>query len=133
MEETMKPIRPLGISILSWLHILGGAGAGIAMLFLGSQSANPEAQESVAATGISSGLPVFVAVLLCALSFACGVGMWTGRLWGWYLGSFYWMYTILKSVNALIPMPSLGSQCRSMKSQTCRTAQFTTTSHTEFV
>jgi hypothetical protein len=101
METETKAIRPLGIAILSWLHMIGGA-VGVTALFL----ANAKAQEAVAATGMSADLVTCVAVLFCAFSFACGVGMWMGRIWGWYLGSFYWMYSLLTSVNALIPMPS---------------------------
>jgi hypothetical protein len=107
MEETTKPIRPLGIAILSWLHIIGGA-SGAAVLLLMCYSANPNSHEALATTGMSAGV-TFVAGLSFALSFICGVGLWTGRLWGWYLGSFSWIYSALDSLNALIPMPSLTS------------------------
>ena len=35
--------------------------------------------------------------------------MWKGRRWGWYLGSFYYMYSIVRNANALITIPILMS------------------------
>ena len=40
--------------------------------------------------------------------------MWKGKRWGWYLGSFYYLYSVVLNANALITVPIL---MRSMSAQ----------------
>ena len=52
---------------------------------------------------------LFVACILviAGLGIASGIGMWKGKKWGWYLGSFYYMYSIVTNANAFITIPML--------------------------
>jgi hypothetical protein len=101
MEDT-RPIRPLGVSILSWLDIIAGAGGAIAVLLMIFHRTAPRVQEFFAATGISPSLTILYILLICSLALISGIGMWTGRRWAWYLGSFIWLYSIIRSLNALV-------------------------------
>ncbi len=89
MEERK---RPIGISILSFLFIVGGVGGVIAFLLGIGSLDNPNAKQSLSMFGLT---PIKLVVLLSVLggfSVAAGIGMWIGRKWGWYLGSLYCMY-----------------------------------------
>ncbi len=75
--------RPVGVSILAALHLVGG------VLLFGAQFlvfANLEAiEESLRVIGISPVLLIIGATFLALLSIASGVGMWMGTKWGWWL------------------------------------------------
>jgi hypothetical protein len=36
--------------------------------------------------------------------------MWLGKTWGWWLGTFYYVYSIFRNANALITIPALVEQ-----------------------
>ena len=93
MEERK---RPNGISILSVLHILAVVIGAII----------------VTITMMRGQTPAWIVVAFLftfALALASGIGMWKGRKWGWYLGTFYYLYEIVRNVNVLISIPTLIS------------------------
>ncbi len=102
-EKELKPGRPLGISIFAWLDIIGGVlGVPITafVVFFFAKSIN--GRHFLAGLGISPELLFVYLMVLCVLAIASGVGMWSGKRWGWYLGSFFCVYNIVRDVNALI-------------------------------
>jgi predicted small integral membrane protein len=102
--------RPVGISILSVLHFIGGIGAIAMAAFFLVMLQKPQFAEKFSAIGIPVPLLVAAIVFLGVLGLASSVGMWRGARWGWYLGSFYYAYSILLNVNALL---SIGNLFRS--------------------
>lgn len=94
--------RPVGISILSILHVFGGALL-LAFVAVGLiLRTDTKFTESLAAVGIPLPLLLFAFGFLAILNIVSGVAMWRGATWGWYLGSFYCAYAIFRNVNALI-------------------------------
>ena len=93
--------RPIGVSILSVLHFISALGffgvAVFALLWL----RDPKIVEKMAASGFP--VPLFIAAMVVSaiLAFATTVGMWSGAPWGWYLGSFWYAYSIVVNVSAL--------------------------------
>jgi hypothetical protein len=105
MEEKK---RPVGTSILAVIHIAGGILGAIVTVFLVNQlGKNPEAHHGLAALGLPPALLIVAIVFIFGLGIASGIGMWKGRKWGWYLGSFYYMYSIIRNLNALVTIPML--------------------------
>jgi hypothetical protein len=49
-------------------------------------------------------------LFLAILAIASGVGMWTGAKWGWYLGSFYYMYSVIRCIFAIVNVYLLFDQ-----------------------
>ena len=97
--------RPIGISILSVLYILGGLAILVMQLFL--SGAISEGMESIGISGLYS---LFAIGFLGFLGLSAGIGMWTGKRWGWYLGTFYLLYSVARSTNAILMIPSLVEQ-----------------------
>jgi len=103
--------RPKGITILGWLHLIGGALMPIAIVFLAvAMNRYPEGASSLARFGFPQFLIYFGMVIIGALCLSSGIGMLKGKQWGWYLGSFYYVYSILKDTNALLLIPSMMSK-----------------------
>jgi hypothetical protein len=91
--------RPIGVSILAVLHLVGGVGLvamQVWMLF---------DYERIAAGMSEVGIPptlLFIGVLLLAvLGLASGIGMWIGTKWGWWCATFYYTYGLTRNFNAL--------------------------------
>lgn len=108
MEERK---RPVGIVVLSVLHITGGILGGLIVLalmirFAGDKELNRALDES----GIPPALLIVGIIVLFSLAIASGFGMWRGAKWGWYLGSFYYLYGIARNLNALLMVVMLMSQ-----------------------
>jgi hypothetical protein len=90
--------RPLGIAILSWLHLLAGG-------FFVFATCVPLWQ-LMAGEENRTGLPYWFQILLAAfmtlLAGSSSVGMWRGARWGWWLGALYYVWSAL-GVVAEIP------------------------------
>lgn len=100
--------RPVGIAILSWLHIAGAAiGSVVVLVFVPKIKGEPEALRALTTIGVPPVLLLVGIVFLLVLTGASGIGMWTGRRWGWFLGAFYYAYGIVRNLNALIAIPRL--------------------------
>lgn len=100
--------RPGGISILAVLHFIGG------ILLFGTQFllfANLQAmEESLHAIGIPPVLLIIGVMFLAVLAIASGVGMWMGAKWGWWLASFYYVYSIFREGSALPTVVAMANQ-----------------------
>lgn len=103
--------RPLGITLLAVLHFTGGLGLMIVLIILLATSLdNPQLQEVFARLGVPIPLLIAGILLLSALGIASSIGMWRGARWGWHLGSFYYVYSILRNVSAMFLMSDLVSR-----------------------
>jgi len=102
--------RPRGISILSVFHIAGGVFRVIVAIYLVAQfSKNPEVQQRIAMLDLPPALFVITTIFISSLAIASGIGMWKGRQWGWYLGSFYHLYIVARNANAFATIAMLMS------------------------
>ncbi len=100
--------RPVGVSILSALMLLSGV-AMAGLLFFAAFFMDWKGRESQLATAAATiGAPVSMligsVVFLAALAIEAGFGMWQGRRWGWWLGSFWFVYAIFRNANALLKL-----------------------------
>jgi hypothetical protein len=92
--------RPIGVSILAVLHLIGGALVFAFEIFA-------FANRGTLVNGLEEiGIPpivLFVALTFVAvLILASGVGMWLGTKWGWWLASFYYAHTVLRNAFAVL-------------------------------
>lgn len=100
--------RPTGVSILAALHLVGG-GLLFGVQFL--MFANLEAmEESLRSIGIPPVLLIVGVMFLAILAIASGVGMWLGTKWGWWLASFYYVYSIFRNGSALFTVIAMADQ-----------------------
>ncbi len=60
--------------------------------------------------GFSSILAAISILFLGILGLAGGIGMWSGKKWGWWLGAFYLTYSVARNLNALIMIPEIVEQ-----------------------
>jgi hypothetical protein len=90
--------RPLGVLILSGLHLLVGLlfllmFVLVAWLVFGGRPT-------------SRGLPIWVVLSLFAfiilLALATGVGLWRGSRWGWWLTAFFYVWAALSAVPEVV-------------------------------
>jgi len=97
--------RPVWVSVLAVLHFVGG------FVYLGTQFiflANLNVIEPTLHTfGMTSGLMIFALMVLAILSIASGIGMWIGVKWGWWLGAFYYIYSIFRNASAVLMVISM--------------------------
>lgn len=109
----VKPPRPAGIAILSILAILGGIMiAGLLLYFAVylPPSKRREMGQGVSETlGVAPSLLIAAVVFLGVLGTASGIGMWLGRKWGWWLGSFWYLFATFRNANALFVTYQLSS------------------------
>ena len=91
--------RPLGVTILSVLHLLGGLMILPLLAVLFANSA--EAQKPLQELGLPFEVLVAGVCLLAVNSVFSGIGLFLGRKWGWWLAAFYYVYSIARHGNAL--------------------------------
>jgi len=97
--------RPSGISFLAVLYILG------AILVLGMQIAlGGKTIQSLTTMG-STGIYAFIMIaILSVLQLVAGIGMWTGKKWGWWLGALYLFLAVARAIDSLIAIPFVMKQ-----------------------
>jgi hypothetical protein len=99
--------RPVGVSILTVLALIGAVlmtvaiGFGAIVVFGGDERVR-QAREGLAEMGMPLPLLAVGVIFLAALAWASGIGMWIGSKWGWYCGSFWYAYAIVRNVAALV-------------------------------
>ncbi len=102
--------RPIGISILSVLYIIGGIG-GLGITILNIQALMGDtASQTFDKLGVSSIYVVISFLFLGILVLAGGIGMWCGKKWGWWLGALYLMYSVARNIDALIMIPIVAER-----------------------
>jgi len=97
--------RPIGITILSLLGVIGGLSLLIFSFFLAESLAS-----ATELTGISSIAMRANMAILGSWGLVSGIGMWKGRKWGWWLGATYISYSVLRNANALLTISDISSQ-----------------------
>lgn len=97
--------RPVGVTILAVLNLLGG----LALLLMQTILWN-KLGEGLQSIGISSAVGFAALVFLGVLGVSAGIGMLTGKRWGWWVGAFCLCYSVARNLNALIMIPSLVEQ-----------------------
>lgn len=91
LKKTRK--RPLPILIFAVFHVVGGISI-LSMLFN---------------SGIITGFLFFSLFFLGLLTLFSGIGMWLGKVWGWWVGAFYYLYAVARSLNVLFLL-KIGDQ-----------------------
>jgi hypothetical protein len=92
--------RPIGIWILSGLHLLAGLFFAFAVvLFLQLW----ERFEERLMEGFLW-FVVLVAAVMAAVGLSSGVGLWLGTRWGWWIASFYYVWALLGFVAEFMTM-----------------------------
>ncbi len=105
-----KETRPIGIAILSWLHMISGIfGFFIFILLILLFRNNPEAQNLLSSIGIPPVLLIVAILFILVMTLVSGIGMWKGKKWGWILGSFNYLYEVVRNLYALIMIPAISS------------------------
>ncbi|WP_182870173.1 hypothetical protein [Stieleria mannarensis] len=67
-------------------------------------------EEFLRSVGIPFALLVIGMMFLSILTIASGVGMWMGTKWGWWLASFYYVYSIFRNGSALFTVVTMADQ-----------------------
>jgi hypothetical protein len=108
---TSKPMtpRPLGISLLAGLSILGSVLLAGGCVYL-AISDNTELKANLNTLGIPFSLLWIGIFLLAVIGFVGGIGAWTGKAWGWWLLAFYYVYGIARNANALYSVSVLATE-----------------------
>ncbi|MNZ70063.1 hypothetical protein D3C78_883830 [compost metagenome] len=97
--------RPMGLSLVAILLVLGGAGLLIIQLIAFSKLEEMSSLINVS-NYVLQGAFVFVGLL----GVAAGVGTWIGAKWGWWLALFYFAYAVTRNINVLLTIHNLMDQ-----------------------
>ncbi len=97
--------RPIGITILAILSIFGGIGIIVVQVIFSG-----ELEKVFESHGLSSLATLLNFAILSVWAFAAGIGMWLGRKLGWWLGSLYLSYSVLRNVNAIFTIMDIVAQ-----------------------
>jgi hypothetical protein len=98
-QSLTRRTRPLGLTILAVLHLIGGVQPVVTQLaFVVNFGHQPE---FVRAMGYSPLMFLVAATALAVFGSASAIGLWTGARWGWWLGAFYCMYAVFRHLSAL--------------------------------
>jgi hypothetical protein len=103
--------RPLGITLLMVLHLIMG------LVLVGTQAwalSNPEEiTQRLNAAGIPYLLVLAGATIISVTALASGVGMVMGARWGWWFTAFYYVYSIVRNLGALVTVHGMTQQLES--------------------
>ena len=122
--------RPLGVSILSVLHIIGGALALLMtpLLVVGFMRGGDEAAQVFERFGFTPAVILVAIGLLGALALASGVGMWMGRAWGWRLATFYYANRIVTNAAAAVTFAT-NDELQTLMAEAERPVSYYVTKH----
>jgi hypothetical protein len=97
--------RPIGISILAVLGILGGIAILVMQIFTAKHYDTAAEYSGVSAISMLVNLTI-----LGIWGLLSGIGMWIGKKWGWWLGATYISYSVLRNANALLTISEIVAQ-----------------------
>ncbi len=100
--------RPIGIWILSGIHSLAGIFFLIATVSFLHRLRSPDFGTGPLHPLL--GYLTVVAGVLSVLGASSGIGMWQGARWGWWLGTFYYVWAVLGVVADFLMALSWFSQ-----------------------
>lgn len=101
-KDVYKASRPGGVTVLAVFQVLSG------VLVIGLALVGREALLGGAnALGLFSEQEVAISVLVGLSRIAAGIGMWTGKRWGWWLAAFTYLYALLTNTATALLMPAL--------------------------
>lgn len=114
VNDKTKRKRPIFITVLSLLHIIGGAFfffLAVISVFLPEYSATLTSffGGNVLNPGETSWVLSFFYLLASSLGLSSGIGMIIGAKWGWYLGTFYYAYNLFRNFNGLFLISNIIS------------------------
>lgn len=92
--------RPIGVWILSGLHLLAGLLFVFAVVMFLQQR---EMIDQRLMTGLF-GYLVVIAGVMAVVALSSGVGLWLGTRWGWWIASFYYVWAVLGFVAEFMVM-----------------------------
>lgn len=98
-------VRPTGITILAWLYLIGGVVMLGMLLVLFNRLG-----EGFDSIGISAAIAQVSISLLGLLGAVAGIGMLTGKKWGWWLGAFYLVWSVTRNATALLAIQDIAAQ-----------------------
>jgi hypothetical protein len=96
--------RPIGIMLLAGLALLSGLVLLGALAIVLSQSA---AAEAIGELGVYPPLLIGMMALVAGVLLGAGVGMWRGERWGWWLGAFMQVFSVVRNAAALVTVPGM--------------------------
>ncbi len=97
-----KVPRPRSVTVLAVFQMLGGVMA-VGQVLIGSEIASGAANS----LGLFGQQHLTLAMLLGLMHFAAGIGMWTGKRWGWWLAAFSYLYAVMSDIGTVLLMPDL--------------------------
>ena len=102
-EATRK--RPLGVSILAVLEVIS------AISLVAMQVAWGDTLSTVSVETTGSAFAGYYSMAVYAISgMIAGVGMWLGKRWGWWAGTFGLMLGVLRNAKTLLAIPGIVQQ-----------------------
>lgn len=96
--------RPLGVTILAVLYILGG----LFLLVSGILSAGASTLILGAIGAAIGGIILVLFIIFAIISFLIAYGLWKGLKWGWWLIIIFSVIGLLLSIVSLIGSPVSG-------------------------
>ncbi len=99
--------KPLGIKILSALHLLGGIL--LAFNTIVNAMRFRELEAKLHGTPI---LAIMLLAYLAVLALSSGIGMWQGRQWGWWLAAFFYVHGIVRFGSYFQKIPAMAEQIK---------------------
>lgn len=105
-----KEGRPVGITILMILHMLGGMALLILTIVFSVFDLPAEATSAFADIGFSKVMLILGVFFLTVLGMASAIGMSIGAKWGWWLGAFYYIYSLFRNASAILTIYALSDQ-----------------------
>jgi len=104
----IKAKRPIGIIIISILHLAGAVlGSLFVLLFFMLSMFNEEAKNALETIGIPPVLLLIAILFLCILSGLAGIGMLLRQKWGWFLGGLSYAYSVVRNTTALFAISGI--------------------------
>ena len=111
MKQKTNLKRPIGITILSILHFVGGALLIILLIYYAARLEKVSTELNSAEFNFPPAWALILGIaFLGSLSMVSGIGMWIGKPWGRWLGIFYYGYSILRNMNVILLIPAITNQ-----------------------
>lgn len=100
--------RPVGVSILAVLHLLGGVVLFGMQFWLYAKLGDLEG--ALRSIGITPIMVILGVMFLSVITIGSGVGIWIGAKWGWWLASFYYIYSVFRNASTILAVLAMSDQ-----------------------